>query len=98
MSYLVFCTFDLEDASSQDYEVAYEDLEDIGLFKVVKATNGNNVVIPTTSVMGEFNGTDKNSVRNDIRTAVKKAFGARGFTSEIFITVGGDWCWGAAST
>lgn len=55
MSYLVYCTFDLKNASSRDYEKAYEDLNAIGLAKVVKADAGHNVVIPTTSTMGFFN-------------------------------------------
>ncbi|MEG6913862.1 hypothetical protein V1971_34485, partial [Pseudomonas aeruginosa] len=43
MSYLVYCTFDLKNASSRDYEKAYEDLNAIGLAKVVKADAGQNV-------------------------------------------------------
>ena len=98
MSYLVFCTFDLKSASDQDYRNAYADLEKIGLKKVVIANNGNNVVIPTTSAMGEFNGTSASSVRDDIRNRVQNAFKARGFKSEIFLTIGGDWAWGSAAT
>lgn len=37
MSYLAFCTFDLKNASSQDYKNAYADLEEIGLTKVQKS-------------------------------------------------------------
>jgi len=52
MSYLAFCTFDLKNASSQDYRNAYSDLAEIGLSKIRAADNGNEIVIPTTSVMG----------------------------------------------
>ncbi|RXE48809.1 hypothetical protein [Chromohalobacter israelensis] len=98
MSYLVFCTFDLESASSRDYDTAYSDLAELGLNKVQVAGNGNEVVIPTTSVMGTFNGSGAGSVRDDIRSRVKRAFQSRGFTSEIFVIVGGDWAWGATTT
>lgn len=98
MSYLVFCTFDLKNASSQDYQNAYADLGAQGLKKVIIADNGNNVVIPTTSVMGTFNGSDVTSVRDSLRSLVKAAFAKRGFKSEIFIVVGGDWAWGAITT
>lgn len=98
MSYLVFCTFDLKNATSQNYQTAYADLEKLGLRKVQKADNGNDVVIPTTSVMGTFNGSSVGSVRDDIRDRVANAFKARGFKSEIFIVVGGDWAWGATTT
>lgn len=98
MSYLAFCTFDLKNASSQDYKTAYADLEKIGLKKVVQADGVGDVVIPTTSAMGAFNGTSAVAVRDHIRNAVKAAFTARGFKSEIFAVVGGDWAWGASTT
>ena len=98
MSYLVFCTFDLKNASSQNYQTAYSDLAVLGLRKVQKADGGSDVVIPTTSVMGTFNGANVAAVRDDLRNKVQAAFRARGFSSEIFLVAGGDWAWGAATT
>lgn len=98
MAYLAFCTFDLKNASSKDYENAYADLAQIGLKKVVKSDEGNDVVIPTTATMGTFNGQSAAAVRTDICDRVQKAFQARRFTSEIFVVVGGDWAWGGRST
>lgn len=98
MSYLVFCTFDLKNASSKDYETAYSDLNYIGLTKVQKSDKGGDVVIPTTSVMGVFTGGSAASVRDDIREKVKTAFQDRKFKSEIFVVIGGDWAWGATTT
>lgn len=98
MSYLVFCTFDLKNASSKDYENAYADLSGIGLRKVVKSDSGGDVVIPTTAAMGTFTGSNAATVRTDVRNAVQKAFNVRRFKSEIFIIVGGDWAWGAGTT
>lgn len=99
MSYLVFCTFDLKNASSRDYEVAYEDLSKMGLNKVHKADDGGKFVIPTTSVMGSFAGINAAAVRNDIRDRVKNVFSSRRFKSEIFVVVGGEnWGWAAATT
>lgn len=98
MSYLVFCTFDLKNATSQNYQTAYSDLAALGLRKVQKADNDNDIVIPTTSVMGTFNGTSALSVRDDMRNKIQTTFMARGFRSEIFLIVGGDWAWGAATT
>lgn len=98
MAYLVFCTFDLKNGSSQDYQNAYADLEQLGLKKVQKSDGGGDVVIPTTSVMGTFNGNSAGAVRDDVRNWVKKAFSARRFKSELFVVVGGDWAWGAGTT
>lgn len=98
MSYLVVCTFDLKNASSQDYKNAYADLASIGLKKVIKASDGSDTVIPTTAAMGEFNGNSVTEVRDNIRNRIKSAFKARRFSSEIFLVVGGNWAWGADST
>jgi len=98
MGYIVFCTFDLKNASSQDYQNAYSDLQNIGLSQIQTSSTGSKVVIPTTSVMGEFTGVSRDAVRDDLRSRVKAAFTARKFTSEIFVVVGGDWAWGGATT
>lgn len=98
MSYLVFCTFDLKNASSQDYQNAYSDLAKLGLNKVHKTAQGADSVIPTTAVMGFFNGGGASVVCADLRTKVQAAFKARGFKSEVFVVVGGDWSWVAGTT
>jgi divalent metal cation (Fe/Co/Zn/Cd) transporter len=98
MSYLVFCTFDLKNASNKDYENAYADLELIGLKKVAVASGGTKYVIPTTATMGQFNGTSASSICTEIRDRIEKAFKARGFKSEIFVIVGGDWAWVPGTT
>ena len=98
MSYLVFCTFDLKNASSQDYLNAYADLERVGLKRVHKNSQGGNDVIPTTSAMGTFTGANASQVCGDLRDKVRAAFNARKFRSEIFLVTGGDWSWVASTT
>lgn len=98
MSYFVLCTFDLKNASRQDYQNAYADIEKLGLKKVVVSDKGKDVVIPTTTVVGTFNGTSAASVAKDIADRVQAAFKARSFSSEIFVTVGGDWAWSGRTT
>lgn len=98
MSYLVFVTFDLKNASAQDYQHAYADVKALGLEKIHKNTSGGNDVIPTTAAMGFFDGKDAGAVCTDIRDRVKKAFQARRFKSELFVVTGGDWAWVAATT
>ena len=97
MPYQVLCTFDLKHASSADYNAAYDDLKKLGLNKVQQGAKGA-YVIPTTTVLGDFNGSSIESVRDYIRERVKSAFKARGFTAEIFVVVGRDGTWGAATT
>lgn len=97
MTYLVLCTFDLKGATSTDYTKAYADLEAIGLTRVQKGTK-SDVVIPTTTVMGDFNGLNSNTVRDDVRDKIRQAFKSRRFTSEIFVVVGENGTWGSATT
>lgn len=98
MTYLVFVTYDLKNATAGDYQNAYADLEKLGLKRVHKSSAGGDVVIPTTAVMGEFSGASAASVRSDIRSRVQANFTTRAFGSEIFVVVGDDWAWGAGST
>jgi hypothetical protein len=98
MSYFVLCTFDLKNASRQDYDNAYIDLEKIGLKKVVTSDEGGKVVIPTTTVVGTFNGANAVTVRDFVRDKAKNAFAARRLSSEIFILVGDNWAWCGATT
>lgn len=97
MSYQVTCTFDLKNATSQDYKTAYSDLSTIGLHRVVDGTNAK-VVMPTTMTLGSFTGVSTVRVRDDIRERVRQAFLKRGFKSEIFIVVGENGTWGSAAT
>jgi hypothetical protein len=98
MTYLIFCTFDLKNATTSDYQNAYADLHKIGLAKVHKGGNGGEVVIPTTAAMGEFNGTSAASIRDAVAEQVKTAFATRRFKSEIFLVVGRDWAWSSRTT
>lgn len=98
MSYFVLCTFDLKNASRQDYDSAYADLEKIGLKKVIVSDQGGKVVIPTTTVAGTFTGSSAGTVRDSVCEKTKKAFATRQLVSEIFILVGGNWAWSGATT
>ncbi len=98
MSYFVVCTFDLKDASYQDYQNAYADLEGIGLKKVVVYGENEKYIMPTTTVAGTFTGTSVVTVRDYVRERVKTAFAARRFSSEIFVVVASDATWGAETT
>jgi len=98
MSYLVFCTFDLKNASRDDYNDAYADLAGLGLSRVHENSSNGETVIPTTSVMGTYNGESSAAVRDHVRARVKEVFATRGLKSEIFVVVGSNGTWGATTT
>ena len=99
MSYGALCTFDLKGATSTDYQNAYADLEALGLYRAQDNSGGGKTVIPTTTVLGSYNGTSASAIRDDVRNKIKAAFAARRFKSEIFVVVGGvDWTWGSTTS
>lgn len=93
MFYFVTVSYDLANASSQDYADAYEDLANLGLYHVISGEAGNPVPLPNTTVSGSFCGASAAMVRNDVSDRVQRAFRARGFRSKILVTVGADWAW-----
>ncbi len=93
MGYLVTVSFDLSNASSEDYEVAYAELAFIGLYKQVLNGNGEALALPTTTCVGDFSGTSAESVRDHVRQQIDSAFNVHAFEYEIFVSVGGDWAW-----
>ncbi|HIF9244464.1 TPA: hypothetical protein ACX6Q3_003121 [Photobacterium damselae] len=99
MSYIVFCTFDLKNASSRDYDNAYSALERLGLNRVIVGKGGTQVVIPTTSVQGSFTGEDAATVRDNLRSRIQQEFTNLGLSSEIYlVTGGGNWAWGSTTS
>jgi hypothetical protein len=96
--FFVVCTFDLKNATYTDYQNAYGDLAKLGLNRTVISQQGTNVVAPTTTAMGTYDGQNSATVRDHVRTQVQNAFRARGFKSEIFVVVGSNSTWGAATT
>lgn len=98
MSYFVVCTFDLANASREDYKNAYSDLARIGLSGSLASSDGTRITLPTTTTAGEFNGSSAASARDDVASRVQAVFRKRGFSSEIFVAVGGNWAWGHRTT
>ncbi len=98
MSYLVFCIFELKNATREDYLYAYADLAELGLKKTVKSDDGRSVTIPSTAVMGIFSGKSVNDVRSSLGNQVEDVFKTRGYGGEFFIVVSADWAIGGGST
>lgn len=98
MSYLVLCTFDLENASSEDYKNAYTALEQIGLYKEAIPKSGTAITLPNTVTIGEFNGDTSSLVKEDILSQIKNEFKVLRLKSKIFITVSSSWSWSQSTT
>jgi hypothetical protein len=74
MSYFVICTSDLRDADSNDYQEAYEVLENIGLHHQLTSKEGYLIKLPTTTTAGEFNGTNPREIRENIIDKINDTF------------------------
>ena len=81
-----------------DYSSAYTALEKLGLRRAILSSQDNRVVAPTTTTVGEFTGQDSGVIRDSVKADVKSAFSRLGLASEIFVVVGDNWAWGAATT
>jgi hypothetical protein len=98
MSYFVFCVFDLKGASREDYLYTYVDFAALGLRKLVKSENGPSFKLPTTAVMGMFDGRSVEDVRSVVSKKVQGMFKARGLRASFFIVASADWaCAGEAT-
>lgn len=90
----VFCTFDLKQASSEQYRTAYGLLADLGLRPVVVSDEGVEVVVPTTSVLGVVSGVSGPFAADRVRDIVQMKFAAHRLESEIFVMSDQRWAAG----
>ena len=93
MSYLAMLSFDLANATREDYAKAYERAAQLGFHRTIRSNNGNLVYLPTTTCAGTFTGSSAAALAEALATQVKSVFAAAGLSAEIFISVGGDWAW-----
>ncbi|EOX4456750.1 TPA: hypothetical protein O4H68_001504 [Vibrio alginolyticus] len=93
MSYFVLCTFDLFNATSEDYESAYAELEKLGLHTVLEASSGATVDLPNTTAAGLFTGDKSSSIADDVLRLIKKRFSAQGLKYKVFISVADGYAW-----
>ena len=96
-SFFATVAFDLKDASSADYECAEKNLRAVGLYKTLKADNGNSVELPYNTFAGTFNGETAGAVRDYVREQSKAALNKCRLTGRLFVAVGGDWSWGSTT-
>ncbi len=87
-------SFDLHDASEEDYAKFYKALAKIGLFHWVKGNIGK-LELPHSAVIGDFTGISVEDVRDRVRTSVVQILEAIGLKGFIFVAVGVNGTWGS---
>src|SRR5262245_7779886 len=98
MSTLVFCVFDLNHATREDYLYAYMDLADVGLKQTVKSENGPSFKLPASAVMGTFDGRSVEDIGSTLSKKVQGISKSRGLKRTSFPVASGDWaCAGEAT-
>ena len=98
MTFLVFCVFDLKNATREDYLYAYMDLATLGLRQTVKSDNGPSFKLPAAAVMGTFDGRSVEDVRSVVSRKVQSIFKSRGLTGTFFLVASADWACAGEST
>jgi len=91
MSFLVFCVFDLRRADREDYLHVYMELAALGLRKIVKSNNGPGFKLPSTAVLGTFEGQSVDEVRSLVGKKVQGILQARGLSGDFFVVASHDW-------
>jgi hypothetical protein len=93
--YQVVVTFDLVDASSEQYRCVRDELSSMGLYSLVIGSNDQTIDLPYNTFQGDFYGSSSGELRDSIRSRMVEAFRRCGVAGPIFVTVGGvDWTWG----
>lgn len=98
MSFLVTVSFDLKNASAQDYQNVDQEFSKIGLSRTIEGSTGKNHSLPDNTYSGEFEGSSVGKVRNDLADRVSEALRNAGVKSQVYIVVGGSWAWGIRYT
>jgi hypothetical protein len=87
-------SFDLHNASEEDYSKFYTALAKIGLFHWVKGNIGK-LELPHSAVIGDFTGISVESVGDQVRSSVVQILDATTLKGFIFVVVGENGTWGS---
>lgn len=99
MTYFVVVSFELEDASAEQYDLIASGLKELGFQDLVTSSSGESARLPRTTFVGQFTGASAGKIRTDLSNSVKDLFQRVGFTSAIFLLVSGaGWSWGTKYT
>ena len=91
MSFLVLCVFDLRNAAREDYLHVYMELASLGLRKIVKSDNGPGFKLPSTAVLGTFEGQSVDEVRTLLGKKVQGILQSHGLSGDFFVVASADW-------
>ena len=91
MTFLVLCVFDLRNAAREDYLYVYMELASLGLRKIVKSESGPGFKLPSTAVLGTFEGQSVDEVRSIVGKKVQAILEAHGLSGDFFVVASSDW-------
>jgi hypothetical protein len=95
VSYQVVVTFDLVNASSDNYQCVREELSSMGLYNFVFGRHDTIVDLPHNTFVGDLYGSHVDEIRDSIRSQMQNAFRRCGVRGPILVTVGGpESTWG----
>jgi len=94
MSYFVTVSFDIANATRENYQTMYRELQIIGLSHSLTSDANNTITLPSTTVAGSLNGSSAGAVRDHVCNQVQNAYTRNRLHGEVFVAVGGDWAWG----
>jgi hypothetical protein len=95
MAVFVHVTFDLYEASAEDYACVQQGFQNLDLADYVYSSKGRYVELPYNTFAGEYeNVTDVAAFADAVLAAIKGVFANCGVTGRVFALVAGNtWAW-----
>ncbi|ANW24303.1 hypothetical protein BA953_08770 [Vibrio coralliilyticus] len=88
MNYRILCTFDLTEATAQDYENLYTELSALGLITDTSSISGKGKQLPESTVVGELESSlTLASARENIVNQLDEAFNSIGVEYRYLVSV-----------
>ena len=87
MHYFVFMSYEIVGSENFDYEFFNGELEEMGLYSKIKASESGLSPLPKFTYVGEYKYDDKEELKNLLYTEVKKLFESHGMNITLFICI-----------
>ena len=87
MHYFVFMSYEVESFENFDYDFFNSELEEMGLYSQIKASENALTPLPKFTYVGEYKYESKEELKNLLYTEVKKLFQTHGKNVTLFLSV-----------
>lgn len=87
MHYFAILCYEISEMSTYNHEFINGELEEIGLFSLIKTKEEGLRPLPRFTFIGEYKFQDKEELKNILYSEVKKLFESNGLKATVFVAV-----------